>query len=276
MPVETTHFLAQRVQVLPSPNALEVAQDRLKEKALFQQLEIPTTEFMAVNGAESLAAAVKKTGLPAILKTCRMGYDGKGQRILRTAEDVAQAEKEISLHGSAKKHGDAPYVLESYVPFSRELSILAVRASTGETAFYPLVENHHRDGILRLSLAPAPQLKPDVQHAAESAALSVLEALDYVGVLAIEFFEHNGGLLANEMAPRVHNSGHWTFEGAMTSQFENHLRAVLGWPLGSTHTIGCSAMLNLIGEEPEAAQVLAVRDAHCHLYGKSARAGTEA
>jgi 5-(carboxyamino)imidazole ribonucleotide synthase len=164
-------------------------------------------------------------------------------------------------------------LLERLVPFTRELSILAVRGRTGETAVYPLVENHHRAGILRLSLAPAPQLDRAVQLAAEDAARRVFDALQYVGVLAIEFFEHEGRLLANEMAPRVHNSGHWTIEGADTSQFENHLRAVVGLPLGSTSAIGCSAMLNLIGDVPDSAEVLAVRDAHLHLYGKSPRPG---
>jgi 5-(carboxyamino)imidazole ribonucleotide synthase len=164
-------------------------------------------------------------------------------------------------------------LLERLVPFTRELSVLAVRGRTGETAVYPLVENHHRGGILRLSLAPAPQLDRAIQQAAEDAARRVFDMLQYVGVLAIEFFEHEGRLLANEMAPRVHNSGHWTIEGAVTSQFENHLRAVVGLPLGSTRAIGCSAMLNLIGEVPDSAEVLEVRDAHLHLYGKSARAG---
>jgi len=210
-----------------------------------------------------------------------MGYDGKGQWILRSAEDVARAKSELPAASSAPgKRTDAeppqetaPFLLERLVPFTRELSVLAVRGRDGETAAYPLVENHHRGGILRLSLAPAPQLDRAVQHAAEDAARRVLDALQYVGVLAIEFFEHEGRLLANEMAPRVHNSGHWTIEGAVTSQFENHLRAVVGLPLGSISAIGCSAMLNLIGDVPDSAEVLAVRDAHLHLYGKSARAG---
>jgi len=156
---------------------------------------------------------------------------------------------------------------------ARELSVLAVRGRTGETAVYPLVENHHRGGILRLSLAPAPRLDPAIQRAAEDAARRACEALTYVGVLAIEFFEVGGRLLANEMAPRVHNSGHWTIEGAVTSQFENHLRAVKGLPLGSTSAIGWSAMLNLVGEVPDPAEVLGIRDTHLHLYSKSARAG---
>lgn len=282
VPVETARFLAERVPVLPPPAALEAAQDRLNEKHLFQKLGIATTEFAPVGDQEGLDAAVKQIGLPAVLKTRRMGYDGKGQWILRSAEDLARAKAELpaaNAAASAKRSGTegdqqtGPFLLERLVPFSRELSVLAVRGREGETAVYPLVENHHRDGILRLSLAPAPQLDRAVQQAAEDAARRVLDALQYVGALAIEFFEHEGRLLANEMAPRVHNSGHWTIEGAVTSQFENHLRAVVGLPLGSTSAIGCSAMLNLIGDVPDAAEVLAVRDAHLHLYGKSARAG---
>jgi 5-(carboxyamino)imidazole ribonucleotide synthase len=264
VPVEAAEFLAGRVPVYPPPVALETAQDRLKEKQLFEKLGIATTEFVPVSKPNELDAAVKKIGLPAVLKTCRMGYDGKGQWILRTAEDVAKAKPELPA---------VPLILERFVPFTRELSILGIRSSNGETAIYPLVENHHRDGILRLSLAPAPRLEPPIQRAAENGARHVLESLKYVGVLAIEFFEHDGRLLANEMAPRVHNSGHWTIEGAVTSQFENHLRAVLGLPLGSTGPAGHCAMLNLIGELPESAEVLAVPDAHLHLYGKSPRPG---
>jgi 5-(carboxyamino)imidazole ribonucleotide synthase len=264
VPVEAVEFLAGRVPVYPPPVALETAQDRLKEKQLFRRLGIATTEFVPVSKPNELDAAVKKLGLPAALKTCRMGYDGKGQWILRTAEEVAKARPELPA---------VPLILERFVPFTRELSILAVRSNSGETAIYPLVENHHRGGILRLSLAPAPLLEPAIQHAAEDAARHVLESMKYVGALAIEFFEHGSRLLANEMAPRVHNSGHWTIEGAVTSQFENHLRAVLGLPLGSTGLTGHSAMLNLIGELPESAEVLAVPDAHLHLYGKSPRPG---
>jgi 5-(carboxyamino)imidazole ribonucleotide synthase len=281
VPVEAARFLAERVPVLPPPAALEAAQDRLNEKRLFQKLGIATTEFAAVADRDGLDSAVCEIGLPAILKTCRMGYDGKGQWILRSPEDVDRAKNELPVASTAARKirdpegadRSAPFLLERLVPFTRELSVLAVRGRTGETAVYPLVENHHRDGILRLSLAPAPQLDRAVQHAAEDGARRVCDALQYVGVLAIEFFEHEGRLLANEMAPRVHNSGHWTIEGAITSQFENHLRAVVGLPLGSTSALGCSAMLNLIGDVPDPADVLAVRDAHLHLYGKTARAG---
>jgi len=198
------------------------------------------------------------------LKTCRMGYDGKGQWLLRTAEDVEEARTELP---------DVTLILEKFVPFTRELSILGVRGRSGEVAFYPLIENHHRGGILRLSLAPAPRLTASLQQEAENAARKVLEELGYLGVLCIEFFEVGGRLLANEMAPRVHNSGHWTIEGAVTSQFENHLRAILGMPLGSTAAVGVSAMINLIGEIPESAEVLNVSNAHLHLYGKGPRAG---
>jgi 5-(carboxyamino)imidazole ribonucleotide synthase len=264
VPVEAARFLAGRVPVYPPPAALEAAQDRLAEKSLFGKLGIATTEFTAVSNPAELDAAVKSLGLPAVLKTSRMGYDGKGQWILRSTEDVVKAKSELPA---------VTLILERFVPFTRELSVLAVRSRTGETAIYPLVENHHRNGILRLSLAPAPRLDREIQRAAERAAHRILESLKYVGVLAIEFFEHQDNLLANEMAPRVHNSGHWSIEGAVTSQFENHLRAVLGLPLGSTGPAGHCAMLNLIGDLPESAEVLAVPDAHLHLYGKSPRPG---
>ncbi len=264
VPVEAAKFLAEHVPVYPPPAALETAQDRLAEKDLFRKLGIATTEFAPVSNPSELDAAAKALGLPAVLKTSRLGYDGKGQSILRTAQDVANAKSELP---------PVKLILERFVPFTRELSVLAVRSRNGETAIYPLVENHHRSGILRLSLAPAPRLEPPIQRAAEKAAHRILESLKYVGVLAIEFFEHQGELLANELAPRVHNSGHWTIEGAVTSQFENHLRAVLGMPLGSTGPAGYCAMLNLIGDLPESSEVLAVPDTHLHLYGKSPRPG---
>jgi 5-(carboxyamino)imidazole ribonucleotide synthase len=264
VPVDAAKFLAERVPVYPPTAALEEAQNRLREKRLFRKLEIPTTEFAEVATRGELDAAVKQVGLPAVLKTCRMGYDGKGQWILRSAEDVKKAQPELP---------DMPLILEKFVPFTRELSVLGVRGKGGETAFYPLIETHHRGGILRLSLAPAPHLAAGLQEEAAGAARKVLEELDYVGVLCIEFFEVDGKLLANEMAPRVHNSGHWTIEGAVTSQFENHLRAILGLPLGSTAAIGVSAMINLIGELPAGADVLKVTNAHLHLYGKEPRSG---
>jgi 5-(carboxyamino)imidazole ribonucleotide synthase len=281
VPVAATKFLAEHVPVFPPPATLEIAQDRLKEKALFQKLGIATTAFAPVHNLQALQAAVTAIGLPAVLKTCRLGYDGKGQWMLGDAADVAKLKSEIgeacattsNLNGAGIAPAAAKFILERFISFTRELSLLAVRARNGDIAFYPLVENRHHGGILRLSLAPAPSLDPALQRDAEDIARRVLESLDYVGVLAIEFFETEGRLLANEMAPRVHNSGHWTIEGAITSQFENHLRAVLDLPLGSTKTIGFAAMLNLIGETPSTAEILAIPGAHLHLYGKSPRPG---
>lgn len=264
VPVRSARLLAQHVPVYPPPRALEVAQDRLTEKTLFQSLGIPTSPFAPVHTLADLHQALEVIGLPAVLKTRRFGYDGKGQVVLREPSDVDRAWATLA---------GVPLIVEGFVPFEREVSIIAVRRRNGQTAFYPLVENQHCDGILRLSLAPAPGLTPDLQQRAEAKAQRVLEALDYVGVLAIEFFQLAGRLLANEMAPRVHNSGHWTIEGAQTSQFENHLRAILDLPLGSTQAVGHSAMLNLIGTIPPASDVLAVPDAHLHVYGKLPQPG---
>lgn len=264
VPAASTHFLAKCVPIYPSPKALETAQDRLTEKTLFHRLGIPVPEFAPVNSSSDLEATLKQVGLPAVLKTRRLGYDGKGQFVLRQHDDAQHAWEAI---------GGFPLLLEGFIHFERELSILAVRGKNSEIRFYPLVENHHQDGILRHSLAPAPNLIPALQTQAEDYATRVLEALDYVGVLAIELFQCAGRLLANEMACRVHNSGHWTIEGAKTSQFENHLRAICGLPLGATAALGCSTMLNLIGTTPEPRQVLAIPEAHLHLYGKSARPG---
>jgi 5-(carboxyamino)imidazole ribonucleotide synthase len=264
VPVTSARLLAGRLPVYPPPRALEAAQDRLAEKTFFQRLDIPTPPFLAVDSEESFRAALRLIGLPAVLKTRRLGYDGKGQIVLRQPKEAEYAWRVL---------GDVPQILEGFVPFQRELSVLAVRGRGGELAFYPLVENHHREGMLRLSLAPAPGLAAGLQGQAEDCARRVLHALDYVGVLAIEFFEVGGRLLANEMAPRVHNSGHWTIEGAETSQFENHLRAVLGLSLGSTAAVGHAAMVNLIGSTPSAEGVLRLPRAHLHLYGKSPAAG---
>ncbi len=264
VPVEAAKFLAQRVPVFPPPVALEVAQDRLLEKRFFASLGIPTPTFHPVDSLEDLEAGVRRLGLPALLKTRRGGYDGKGQILLRSPEDLEPAFAAL---------GGTTLILEEFVPFQRELSILAVRAQSGEMAFYPLVENHHRGGILRLSLAPAPQLTPELQEKGERYARQVLEALGYVGVLALELFQVDGDLVANEMAPRVHNSGHWTIEGAQTSQFANHLRAIVGLPLGSPAPRGACAMVNLIGQRPDFRELLALPGAHLHWYGKQVRPG---
>ncbi len=262
VPVAAAQQLAARLPVYPPPAALEASQDRLREKSFFREQGIPTPPFLAVNTREELDAAIKEIGLPAVLKTRRMGYDGKGQALLRAQEDIAPAWE--ALQGN-------DLILEGFVAFDREVSILAARSTTGEIAYYPLVQNKHRDGILRRSIAPAPDTAPELQALAQSYAARVVEALNYVGLLAIELFQVGETLIANEMAPRVHNSGHWTIEGAETSQFENHLRAILGLPLGSTAPRGHIAMLNIIGTLPETPAVLAIPNAHLHLYDKAPR-----
>ncbi|GLV47522.1 N5-carboxyaminoimidazole ribonucleotide synthase [Thermus sp. LT1-2-5] len=264
VPVEAALHLAERLPVFPPPKALEVAQDRLREKAFMAGLGVPTPPFYPVDGVEDLEVGLSQVGLPALLKTRRGGYDGKGQALVRTEEEALEALRTLGGQG---------LLLEGFVPFDREVSLLAVRGRDGSMAFYPLVENRHHGGILRLSLAPAPGLTEALQKKAEAYAKEALLALDYVGVLALELFQVGEELLFNEMAPRVHNSGHWTLEGAETSQFQNHLRAILGLPLGSTAPRGVSAMVNLIGHEPDFAQVLKVEGAHLHWYGKGVRPG---
>ncbi|HVS35832.1 MAG TPA: 5-(carboxyamino)imidazole ribonucleotide synthase [Gemmataceae bacterium] len=264
VPTNAARLLAERVPVYPPPVALETSQDRLAEKELFQRLNVPTTRNVAVESQPELLDGLRQLRYPAVLKTRRLGYDGKGQAVLRGPEDADRAWRAL---------GGRPLLLEEFIPFDRELSQIAVRGCDGAVAFYPLVENHHEHGILRWSLAPAPDVSAELQSVASDYALRILRELNYVGVLAVEFFQSGGGLIANEMAPRVHNSGHWTIEGAETSQFDNHLRAVVGWPLGSTAAVGSSAMLNLIGTTPDAAALLALPRAHLHLYGKAPRRG---
>lgn len=263
VPVSAVKTLEQHVPIYPPAKALEYSQDRLIEKTLFRDLGIAVPDFYDVTSLESLQNALEKTDFPAVLKTRRMGYDGKGQAVIRSDTDAEAAWQAIK--------GQA-LILESFVPFEREVSIISVRSKTGETKFYPLVENYHEGGILRKSMAPA-EVSPALQEQAETYARLVMERLEYVGVLAIEFFVKNDQLIANEMAPRVHNSGHWTIEGAQTSQFENHVRAVAGFPLGSTEVRSFSVMLNLIGVQPKFEDVLKIENAHLHWYGKSVRSG---
>ncbi|MDF2488309.1 MAG: phosphoribosylaminoimidazole carboxylase, ATPase subunit [Pseudomonas sp.] len=261
IPAETVAFLSQFVPVYPSADALRIARDRWFEKSMFKDLGIPTPAFADIQSQQGLDAAVASIGLPAVLKTRTLGYDGKGQKVLRTPEDVVDTFAEL---------GSVPCLLEGFVPFTGEVSLISVRARDGETRFYPLVHNTHEGGILRLSVAS--QSHP-LQALAEDYAGRVLQQLDYVGVMAFEFFEVDGGLKANEIAPRVHNSGHWTIEGSECSQFENHLRAVAGLPLGSTAKVGESAMLNFIGEVPAVDKVVAIDECHLHHYGKAFKAG---
>jgi 5-(carboxyamino)imidazole ribonucleotide synthase len=263
VPVECARRLSRLVPVLPPPMALEQSQDRLHEKNLFTRLGIPVPAYRNVESRVDLDRALAEVGLPAVLKTRRMGYDGKGQAVLRSRDDADPA--------WARLGPSVPLILERFVAFERELSILAVRSTRGETAFYPLVENEHREGILRVSRAPADGGR--LGDAAREAAAALLAAMDYAGVLALEFFDVGGSLLANEMAPRVHNSGHWTIDGAATSQFENHLRAILGLPLGDTSPLGHAAMINLIGAHPPLAKLAAIPGARVHLYAKEPRPG---
>ncbi|MFO1401437.1 MAG: 5-(carboxyamino)imidazole ribonucleotide synthase [Steroidobacteraceae bacterium] len=251
-----------RARIAPPLRALAAAQDRLAEKRLFERLGIPTTRHAAVDSRAALSRAVARIGLPGVLKTRRLGYDGKGQAVLRTGADLDRAWALL---------GGAPLIYEEFVPFDYEVSAVGARSTRGELALYGLNRNTHVDGILRLTRAPCGP--PSLERAAQAHLRRVLEAFGYAGVLAIEFFVRDGRLIANEMAPRVHNSGHWTIEGAETSQFENHLRAILGLPLGSTRARGHVAMINLIGSVPAARGLLAEPGLHLHDYGKSARPG---
>ena len=242
-------------------DSLRIARDRWFEKSMFKDLGIPTPAFADIQSQADLDAAVASIGLPAVLKTRTLGYDGKGQKVLRTAAEV---------EGTFAELGSVACLLEGFVPFTGEVSLIAVRGRDGETRFYPLVHNTHDSGILKLSVASTDH---PLQALAEDYSSRVLNHLDYVGVMAFEFFEVDGGLKANEIAPRVHNSGHWTTEGAECSQFENHLRAIAGLPLGSTAKVGESAMLNFIGRVPPVEQVIAIADCHLHHYGKAFKAG---
>ena len=267
VPAESAEWLAARVPVFPSPRALAVAQDRLAEKTLFRELGIPVPEFAAVSDRAGLDAALAAVGTPCILKTRRLGYDGKGQFRIRSLADANAAWEALGAQA-----GKVGLIVEAFVPFERELSVVAVRGRDGEFRTWPLTWNWHVDGVLSASLAPA-RVEPALADTAIAHARRLAERLDYVGVFALELFCRDGVLLANELAPRVHNSGHWTLEGAETSQFQNHLRAVLGLPLGSTAMLGHACMLNWIGAMPEAGPVLAEPGGHWHDYGKEPRAG---
>ena len=264
VPVDAVRFVEKICPVFPPPQALEASQDRLAEKELFEQIGLPAATFEPVDSLASFEEGLRSIGTPAVLKTRRLGYDGKGQAVVHDALLAEDAWRSV---------GELPCLLEALVPFERELSIVAARGHDGSIATYPLVENRHREGILRLTRAPATGVDDALQQRAESYVHDVMTALGYVGVLAIELFELHGSLLGNEMAPRVHNSGHWTIEGAETSQFENHLRAICGSPLGSADPVGVTAMVNLVGQMPDRDAVLRVPGAHLHDYGKESRPG---
>lgn len=260
--VDALRRLPKSTRICPPINALAAAQDRVKEKELFERLRIPTTRWAAVDSLAQLQRATERVGLPGVLKTRRLGYDGKGQFVLRTPADIPAAWEAL---------GKSPLLYEEMIPFDYEVSIIGARSTRGEVVVYPLNGNVHAQGILRLTRAPYGS--PALQRAAARALRRVLDHFRYSGILTIEFFVRRGRLIANEMAPRVHNSGHWTLEGAETSQFENHLRAILGLPLGATRARGHCAMLNLIGNMPVRADVLAQDGLHLHDYGKSPRPG---
>jgi 5-(carboxyamino)imidazole ribonucleotide synthase len=261
VPAPVAEFLASHTEVHPDPKALATAQDRLIEKNFFNAIGIPTPKYAPVDSLEELKHVMADIGYPAILKSRTQGYDGKGQSVLRSDADLAAAwDVSNGVHA----------IVEGFVAFDREVSIIAVRSTTGETVFYPLAENAHRGGILRVSEG---LVNDPMQAQAEDYATRLLEALNYVGVLALELFDVNGELIANEFAPRVHNSGHWTIEGAETSQFENHLRAILGLPLGAPDLVGASAMVNFIGGLPDSKDVLEIPYSHLHLYDKAPRTG---
>lgn len=269
VPLECVRQIEACVPTFPPSTALATAQDRLAEKTLFTRMGIEVPPFAPVNSLDQLRAATTNIGTPAVLKTRRMGYDGKGQAVLRSASDAEAAWRAIGADAAAARGG---LILESFVAFDCEMSILGVRGRDGSKRFYPLAQNVHEAGILRVSRAPAPRGTPALQSLAEAECGRVMDELSYVGVLAIEFFVKNGRLLGNEMAPRVHNSGHWTIEGAAISQFENHLRAICGLPLGECAARGHAAMVNLIGASPPIEELLAHPGAHVHLYGKQPRA----
>jgi 5-(carboxyamino)imidazole ribonucleotide synthase len=264
VPVDAVRFARSIRPVYPPPASLEVSQDRLAEKRLFQRVGLEVPAYEAVDSLPSLTDALARIGTPAVLKTRRLGYDGKGQAVIHDALLAEDAWRLV---------GEVPSILEAFVAFDREVSIIAVRGLDDATVVYPLVENHHRAGILRRTIAPAPHLDASLEAEAELLVHAIMTELEHVGALAVELFQVGERLLGNEMAPRVHNSGHWTDVGAQTSQFENHLRAVTGLPLGSPAPVGVSALVNLVGVMPTVASILSIPGAHLHDYGKQPREG---
>jgi 5-(carboxyamino)imidazole ribonucleotide synthase len=254
--------VAERVPIYPPLPIVAIAQDRLAEKQLFESLSIPTAKFVAVDKRADLERLGDTLGWPVVLKARRLGYDGRGQRIVKSVTELLAGWDEL---------GRVPAIVEGWVDFERELSLIAVRGADNAQVYYPLTENVHRDGILVSSIAPYGD--SPLQRTAEQWLREIMTRFDYRGVLTVEFFATTAGLVANEIAPRVHNSGHWTIEGAETSQFENHLRAVLGWPLGATGIRGHAAMLNFLSRIPEPTDILAIPGAHLHDYGKEPRPG---
>jgi 5-(carboxyamino)imidazole ribonucleotide synthase len=251
----------------PSVEAILTGADRVREKKLLKKLDIANCPFEIITDVEQLDAAVDKLGEKLVIKSSRDGYDGYGQSRLHNIKDLPELKQNLSKLDLHK----VPLVVEKMLNFDRELSLVAVRSSDGDIAYYPLVENLHYQGQLHVSIAPAPKVDEELNQQAQSIFNKLAESLDYVGVLAVEFFQIGQQLLVNEIAPRVHNSGHWTMQGADTCQFENHLRAVRGLPLGSTKVTSTTAMINIIGCKAFARDMLSIPGCHLHWYGKTPR-----
>jgi 5-(carboxyamino)imidazole ribonucleotide synthase len=262
VPESTARALQEVCPLYPAPNALGAGQDRILENEVLSGLGIQVPPYHKVSSRTDLLEGLDVLGYPAVLKTRRLGYDGKGQAVLRDREDLERAWQRL---------GDSELILESFVPFEAECSLIAVRSLDGKTRFWPLTRNLHSNGILRLSLPGV--FDESLQSKAAEKMRTLLEHFDYTGVLTMEFFLFQGELLVNEFAPRVHNSGHWTIDGAICSQFENHLRAITGLPLGDTGMTGCSMMFNWIGDMPDLKEAMAIPGLHWHDYGKSSRPG---
>ena len=264
VPAMSARTAANAGVLRPNAKALDVAQDRLTEKTFIRdEAGVAVAEFRAVENVHDARRAVRAMGLPAVVKTRRFGYDGKGQAVIRKESDLAPA-----FDGLPK---NAPCIVESFVPFKREVSVVAARGANGEHASYPLIENMHKNHILHTSTVPAPHTAPELSTRAAALAFQIMDRLDYIGVMATEFFElKDGSLVVNEIAPRVHNSGHWTQDAGCVDQFELHIRAVAGWPLGSTEPLLDVVMTNLIGDDVDTVTALAAMpNTHIHLYGKA-------
>lgn len=264
VPADAAAYVEERSSLAPSSRSLAVAQDRIAEKDFFRACGVKVQPYATITSIDDLREAVSRVGTPAMLKTRRLGYDGKGQVLIRSEAGAGPAWESL---------GCVPCIYEAYVTFERELSIVATRAASGAFVAHPAIRNEHRAGILRVSVCPDPDMPPWLAREAQANVRAIAEALGHVGTLAVEFFVTKDGLVANEMAPRVHNSGHWTIEGAQTSQFENHLRAIAGLPLGDGSVRGAAAMLNLIGVVPPVTDFLRVPGCRVHLYGKTPKPG---